>query len=65
MECKSLEVLERFKASFLQRFEGTDEGDVTTYLGGELIRDRAASLSASLSMLERSCRSTMRGTSWP
>eukprot|EP00961_Rhodomonas_salina_P049307 662240-Rhodomonas_salina.1 len=34
------DTLECFKTAFLTRFEGTDEGDVTTYLGGELIRDR-------------------------
>lgn len=40
MACKSLATLEKFKASFLTRFEGTDEGEVSTYLGAELIRDR-------------------------
>lgn len=41
MACESLETLEQFKASFLTRFEGTNEGAVSTYLGAELIRDRA------------------------
>eukprot|EP00961_Rhodomonas_salina_P266099 3596715-Rhodomonas_salina.1 len=40
MACKSIDTLEHFKTAFLTRFEGTDEGDLTTYLGGELIRDR-------------------------
>eukprot|EP00961_Rhodomonas_salina_P038514 517548-Rhodomonas_salina.2 len=40
MACKSLATLEKFKAEFLTRFEGTDEGKVSTYLGAELIRDR-------------------------
>eukprot|EP00961_Rhodomonas_salina_P235857 3187745-Rhodomonas_salina.1 len=40
MACKSIDTLECFKTPFWTRFEGTDEGDVTTYLGGELIRDR-------------------------
>mmetsp|Transcript_27856 Transcript_27856/g.65712 ORF Transcript_27856/g.65712 Transcript_27856/m.65712 type:complete len:302 (-) Transcript_27856:850-1755(-) len=37
MACKSLETLEKFKQTFLTRFEGTDEGGVSTYLGAELI----------------------------
>eukprot|EP00961_Rhodomonas_salina_P003141 43515-Rhodomonas_salina.1 len=41
MACESISTLEKFKTSFLTHFEGTDEGDVTTYLGGELIRDSA------------------------
>eukprot|EP00961_Rhodomonas_salina_P129394 1742810-Rhodomonas_salina.1 len=39
MVCDSLATLEKFKSAFLTCFEGTDEGDVTTYLGGELISD--------------------------
>eukprot|EP00961_Rhodomonas_salina_P111299 1497391-Rhodomonas_salina.1 len=39
MACESLAMLEKFKAVFLTRFEGTDEGEVSTYLGAELIRD--------------------------
>eukprot|EP00961_Rhodomonas_salina_P270118 3649349-Rhodomonas_salina.1 len=39
MACESLSTLEKFKTAFLTRFEGTNEGEVTTYLGGELIRD--------------------------
>eukprot|EP00961_Rhodomonas_salina_P128644 1733322-Rhodomonas_salina.1 len=41
MACESLGTLQAFKQQFLTRFEGTDEGEVTTYLGCELIRDRA------------------------
>eukprot|EP00961_Rhodomonas_salina_P229365 3099706-Rhodomonas_salina.1 len=37
MACKSITTLEKFKTVFLTLFKGTDEGDVTTYLGGELI----------------------------
>jgi hypothetical protein len=42
MACKDLAKLAAFKKSFLTRFLGTDEGEVTTYLGCELIRNRAA-----------------------
>jgi V8-like Glu-specific endopeptidase len=31
-----------FKQDLLSRFVGTDEGDVTEYLGCEIIRDRKA-----------------------
>ena len=31
-----------FKKEILTRFIGTDEGEVTEYLGYELIRDRSA-----------------------
>eukprot|EP00961_Rhodomonas_salina_P198381 2676418-Rhodomonas_salina.1 len=41
MACASLDTLEKFKSAFLTHFEGTNEGDVTTYLGGELIPDSA------------------------
>eukprot|EP00961_Rhodomonas_salina_P118611 1597013-Rhodomonas_salina.1 len=41
MVCALLDTLEKFKSAFLMCFEGTNEGDVTTYFGGELIRDRA------------------------
>eukprot|EP00961_Rhodomonas_salina_P054468 731796-Rhodomonas_salina.1 len=41
MACESLTTLQAFKQEFLTQFEGTDEGKVTTYLGCELIRDRA------------------------
>ncbi len=37
----SLATMTKFKQAFLTRFEGTDEGPVTTYLGCELVRDRA------------------------
>eukprot|EP00961_Rhodomonas_salina_P188027 2537446-Rhodomonas_salina.1 len=40
MACESLDTLQVFKREFLTRFEGTDEGEVTTYLGCELISDR-------------------------
>ena len=42
LSCKSLTVMAEFKAHMLNRFIGTDEGDVTEYLGCELIRDRKA-----------------------
>ena len=32
--------MSRFKADLLSRFAGTDEGEVTEYLGSELVRDR-------------------------
>eukprot|EP00961_Rhodomonas_salina_P092218 1240981-Rhodomonas_salina.1 len=39
--CEDLDTLQRFKNSFLTRFEGTDEGEVTEYLGCDIVRDRA------------------------
>ena len=39
---KSLTVMAAFKAHMLERFIGTDEGEVTEYLGCELVRDRKA-----------------------
>jgi len=42
LSCKSLTVMAEFKAHMLNRFIGTDEGEVTEYLGCELIRDRKA-----------------------
>eukprot|EP00961_Rhodomonas_salina_P188497 2543970-Rhodomonas_salina.1 len=39
MACKSIATLEKFKTAFLTRFEGTNEGNVTTNLGVELICD--------------------------
>eukprot|EP00961_Rhodomonas_salina_P053571 718673-Rhodomonas_salina.1 len=41
MACESLTTLQAFKTEFLTRFEGTDEGEVTTYLGCELIRNQS------------------------
>ena len=41
MACKSLPTLNQFKQDFLTRFDGTDEGPVTSHLGCEIIRDRA------------------------
>eukprot|EP00961_Rhodomonas_salina_P112879 1518615-Rhodomonas_salina.1 len=38
--CEDLDTLQRFKDSFLTRFEGTDEGEVTEYLGCDIVRDR-------------------------
>eukprot|EP00961_Rhodomonas_salina_P008404 114295-Rhodomonas_salina.1 len=38
--CKDLDTLSKFKALKLTRFEGTDEGDVTEYLGCEVVRDQ-------------------------
>ena len=40
MCCPSLSVLQQFKTDLLNRFQGTDEGEVTQYLGCQLIRDR-------------------------
>ena len=40
ISCKSRKVLNHFKKEFLTRFDGTDEGPVTQYLGCEFIRDR-------------------------
>ena len=40
--CKDLDALQTFKQDLLTRFEGTDEGEVTEYLGCEVVRDRAA-----------------------
>eukprot|EP00961_Rhodomonas_salina_P165391 2228319-Rhodomonas_salina.2 len=39
--CEDLGTLEKFKELMLAHFEGTDEGEVTEYLGCEVIRDRA------------------------
>eukprot|EP00961_Rhodomonas_salina_P249090 3366672-Rhodomonas_salina.1 len=41
MACESLTMLQAFKTKFLTHFEGTDEAEVTTYLGCKLIRNRA------------------------
>eukprot|EP00961_Rhodomonas_salina_P006608 89707-Rhodomonas_salina.1 len=38
--CEDLDTLSKLKALMLTRFEGTDEGDVTEYLGCEVVRDR-------------------------
>ena len=38
--CKSATVMAAFKRDLLSRFVGTDEGEVTEYLGYEIIRDR-------------------------
>ena len=40
LSCKSSTVMSKFKADLLSRFAGTDEGEVTEYLGCELVRDR-------------------------
>jgi hypothetical protein len=37
--CKSKDIMATFKKEILIRFIGTDEGEVTEYLGCELIRD--------------------------
>ena len=42
LSCKSLTVMAEFKAHMLDRFIGTDKGEVTEYLGCELVRDRKA-----------------------
>ena len=38
---ETTQVLEQFKRDFLSRFKGTDEGEVSQYLGCEFVRDRA------------------------
>jgi hypothetical protein len=38
LSCKCLTVMAEFKAHMLDRFIGTDEGEVTEYLGCELVR---------------------------
>jgi hypothetical protein len=40
--CKSKDIMAAFKKEIHTRFIGTDEGEVTEYLGCELIRDRSA-----------------------
>ena len=40
--CKSADIMATFKRELLTRFVGTDEGEVTQYLGCEVIRDRTA-----------------------
>jgi hypothetical protein len=40
--CKSKDIMAAFKKEILTRFVGTDEGEVTEYLGCELIRNRSA-----------------------
>ena len=40
LSCKSPDVMSKFKRDLLSRFVGTDEGEVTEYLGCELVRDR-------------------------
>ena len=40
--CKSKDIIAAFKGKILTRFIGTDEGEVTEYLGCKLIRDRSA-----------------------
>ena len=42
LSCKSADVMNRFKKDLLSRFVGTDEGEVTEYLGCQLVRDRKA-----------------------
>ena len=39
--CKSKDIITAFKKEILTRFVGTDEGEVTEYLGCDLIRDRS------------------------
>lgn len=41
MVCKSLAILGKFKQTFLTRFDSTDDKDVNTYLGCEVVRDSA------------------------
>ena len=40
--CKSKDIIAAFKEKILTRFIGTDEGEVTEYLGCKLIRDRSS-----------------------
>jgi hypothetical protein len=42
LSCKSANVMSKFKKDLLDRFAGTNEGEVTEYLGCELVRDRKA-----------------------
>eukprot|EP00961_Rhodomonas_salina_P303219 3941141-Rhodomonas_salina.2 len=65
MACKSSATLEKFKTMFLTRFEGTNEGPVSTYLGTELISYRVTgpSRSNNLCMSRRFCKHTEHGTS--
>eukprot|EP00961_Rhodomonas_salina_P233429 3154727-Rhodomonas_salina.2 len=39
--CEDLTTLQKFKALMLARFERTNEGDVTEYLGCKVIRNRS------------------------
>jgi hypothetical protein len=39
--CKSKDIMAAFQKEILTRFIGTDEREVTEYLGCELIRDRS------------------------
>mmetsp|Transcript_61401 Transcript_61401/g.126785 ORF Transcript_61401/g.126785 Transcript_61401/m.126785 type:complete len:97 (-) Transcript_61401:159-449(-) len=40
--CEDIETLQQFKRELLTRFEGTDEGEVTEYLGCEVVLDCTA-----------------------
>mmetsp|Transcript_20028 Transcript_20028/g.40794 ORF Transcript_20028/g.40794 Transcript_20028/m.40794 type:complete len:140 (+) Transcript_20028:342-761(+) len=40
--CENTDTLQNFKTHFLTRFEGTDEGEVTEYLGCDIVSNRAA-----------------------
>ena len=40
LSCKSPDVMSKFKRNPLDRFVGTYEGEVTEYLGCELVRDQ-------------------------
>ena len=40
--CANRRVLDEFRTALLQRFEGTYEGEVHTYLGCEIFRDLEA-----------------------
>ena len=42
--CQSKDIMTAFKKEILTRFIGTDEGEVTEYLGCELIRNRSAKM---------------------
>jgi hypothetical protein len=42
LSCKSLTIMAEFKAHMLDRFIGTDEGEVTEYPGCERVGDRKA-----------------------
>ena len=39
--CKSEDIMAAFRKEILIRFVGTDAGEITEYLGCELIRDRS------------------------
>ncbi len=53
--CKSADIIPTFKRELPTRFVGTDEGEVTQYLGCEVIRDRTAPLDANSRLTKSDC----------